>query len=176
MIKSIKKQRGDTLIEVIFAMVIIGVIIGVAIQGALSANRSAVGARQRTEATFQAQGQLELLRAYRAQMDWSTGPGTFTGRMASYVPVTPPTPPACGSLPSTWGAQFNVARGGGPLTVNGPNAGEVVSGNYRNSLRLCSQDPTGKSLYVLSTSRWTDSTGASQQVDIISIVSENQVN
>lgn len=60
-----KSQRGDTLIEIAFALVIIGFIVAVAIQGAIKAHQAAVTARKRTQATFIAQSQLELLEASR---------------------------------------------------------------------------------------------------------------
>lgn len=70
-------QKGDTLIEVVFALLIIGVIVAVALQGAIRAHRSAVAARQRTEANLVAQFQAEMFRAYRNYLGhWDSSVGS----------------------------------------------------------------------------------------------------
>lgn len=66
------KQRGDTLIEVLFAFVILGVVISVAFSGALSSYRSVVSAQNRTQATFAAQYQAGALETYRKSVDFDT--------------------------------------------------------------------------------------------------------
>lgn len=67
-------KRGDTLIEVLFAFMIISLIIGVAFTGALSAFKTSQDALNRTLATFLVQYQADGLRAYRDSLDWdSTG-------------------------------------------------------------------------------------------------------
>lgn len=69
------KRSGDTLIEVIFAFVILGTIIGIAFTGVISAHRSAVAAQERTQATFFAQFQAEALKNYRDSLGWDSNSG-----------------------------------------------------------------------------------------------------
>lgn len=66
-----RSKRGDTLIEVIFALAIIGFIIMVAIQGALSANRAAADAQLRTQGQLYATSQIEAIRVYSNALFWS---------------------------------------------------------------------------------------------------------
>ena len=62
---------GDTLIEVMFAFVILGSIISFAYTGVIQARRSALDAQQRTQATFIAQYQKNALNAYRSGLPWN---------------------------------------------------------------------------------------------------------
>ena len=65
-------RSGDTLIEVIFAFAILGMIIGLSFTGVIGGRRSAVAAQERTQATFLAQYQAEALKAYRNSLDWDS--------------------------------------------------------------------------------------------------------
>ncbi|MCX6805811.1 MAG: hypothetical protein NT114_03935 [Patescibacteria group bacterium] len=65
------KPAGDTLIEVMFAFVILGSIISFAYTGVIQARRSALDAQQRTQATFIAQYQKNALNAYRSGLPWN---------------------------------------------------------------------------------------------------------
>jgi Tfp pilus assembly protein PilV len=67
------KPAGDTLIEVMFAFVILGSIISFAYTGVIQARRSALDAQQRTQATFIAQYQKNALNAYRSGLPWNDG-------------------------------------------------------------------------------------------------------
>ena len=69
------KQRGDTLIEVLFGFVILGVVISVAFSGALTSYKSVVSAQNRTQATFAVKYQAEALKTYRQSLEFS-GPNT----------------------------------------------------------------------------------------------------
>lgn len=75
-----KFNRGDTLIEVIFAFAILGTVIGFAFTGVIQARRNAVSAQQRTQALEIAQYQTEGLQTYRNSMqnwDGTTGCPSF---------------------------------------------------------------------------------------------------
>ena len=67
---------GDTLIEVMFAFVILGSIISFAYTGVIQARRSALDAQQRTQATFIAQYQKNALNAYRSSLPWNVDGGS----------------------------------------------------------------------------------------------------
>lgn len=164
-------QKGDTLIEVIFAMVIIGVIIATAIQGALSANRSTVAARQRTEATFLAQREMELFRAYRFQYDWDGPPvGTFIANMSPYITI-----PHSDCSGGGFGSPFHVNYPSSPLPVNIGNSTKIEI-NYTVSLQVCRKSVDPDAIAVKSTVTWTNPYGGSDSAVIDSTVSESQVN
>lgn len=65
-----KNKRGDTLVEVLFSLIIISAIIAVAINGALNASRNSRSARERTQAQFLVDYQAEALRAYKDSRIW----------------------------------------------------------------------------------------------------------
>ncbi len=66
------RQKGMTLVEILFAFAIIGTVVTVAYSSALRAWRTGVSANQRTQAQYMAQDQLERLRAYRDLSDSNT--------------------------------------------------------------------------------------------------------
>lgn len=74
-------QRGDTLIEVLFAFAILSVVISTAFSGSMSAYKSSLAAQNQTQANFVAQYQAEALKTYRDALEWSsTGyPSFLTG-------------------------------------------------------------------------------------------------
>lgn len=57
------KQRGDTIVEVLIATAVIGMVLGISYVAANRAARMGQQAQERTEATKLAEGQIELLRA-----------------------------------------------------------------------------------------------------------------
>jgi type II secretory pathway pseudopilin PulG len=65
-----KIKKGDTLVEVLFSLIIISAIIAVAINGALNASRNSRSARERTQAQFLVDYQVEALRAYKDSRIW----------------------------------------------------------------------------------------------------------
>lgn len=71
-----KLRAGDTLIEVIFAFAILGSIIGFSYTGVIQGRKSALAARQRTQALLIAQYQARALGAYRASLPWDSTGGT----------------------------------------------------------------------------------------------------
>jgi Tfp pilus assembly protein PilV len=68
-----RKLKGDTLIEVLFAFVILSAVISVAFGGAMSSYRSALTAQNRSQALFLAQYQADALKTYRDSLDWDNG-------------------------------------------------------------------------------------------------------
>lgn len=68
-----KHKPGDTLIEVLFAFVILSAVISVAFGGAMASYRSALTAQNRTQALFLAQYQADALKTYRDSLDWDSG-------------------------------------------------------------------------------------------------------
>lgn len=69
-IKRIKSQRGDTILDVVFSMVIVGIILAVGYASALFSWRTAKTAQQRTQAYYLAQYQTEALIAYKNANTW----------------------------------------------------------------------------------------------------------
>lgn len=69
------KQKGDTLIEVLFAFVILSSITSIAFSGALSSYKTAISAQNRTQALFLAQYQADALKTYRDSLDWNNANG-----------------------------------------------------------------------------------------------------
>lgn len=69
------KHKGDTLIEVLFAFVILSSIISIAFSGALSSYKTAISAQNRTQALFLAQYQADALKTYRDSLDWNNSNG-----------------------------------------------------------------------------------------------------
>ncbi len=59
------KQRGDTIIEVLFAMSVIGIVLAAAFGIANQAVRTGRDAHERGEALKLAESQLELLKSYK---------------------------------------------------------------------------------------------------------------
>jgi len=82
--KTPRQPRGMTLVEIMFALAIIGMILTLSYAAALRAWRSAQGANQRTQAQYIAQNAIEKVKAYRdlnapsatgqTQMTWSGAP------------------------------------------------------------------------------------------------------
>jgi Tfp pilus assembly protein PilV len=64
------KQRGDTLIEVTFALAILGFVLLGSTAIAAAAFRMGQTARERTQVAEAAQGQLEALRSFRDNHTW----------------------------------------------------------------------------------------------------------
>lgn len=119
-----KFRSGDTLIEVIFAFAILGSIIGFSYTGVIQGRKSALAARQRTQALLIAQYQARALGAYRASLPWDSaggdpnvingGSGNDPLEIVQPPPITtvkyfclqevgqPPSPPPMSPPPSQW--------------------------------------------------------------------------
>jgi hypothetical protein len=65
-----KFRRGDTLIEVLFAFVILATITGFAFTGALQAYKAAIAAQNHTQGTLLAQYEADGLKTYRDSINW----------------------------------------------------------------------------------------------------------
>lgn len=110
---SLANRSGDTLIEVIFAFAILGMIIGLSFTGVIGGRRSAVAAQERTQATFLAQYQAEALKAYRNSLDWDSvsagnGDNFIDGNTITGLPdldalyITPRNPFCMSQTGSKW--------------------------------------------------------------------------
>lgn len=66
MMKHIKNQRGDTIVEVLIAVVVIGLAIGLAYGISSRSLRVARQSQERVEAVKQAEGQIERLKSLAA--------------------------------------------------------------------------------------------------------------
>jgi prepilin-type N-terminal cleavage/methylation domain-containing protein len=79
----LKNRRGDTLIEVIFALAILATILTVVTSGAITAWRTSRAAGERAQAAAIATEQVEALRSYKQASEWVDfrdtvpAPGTF---------------------------------------------------------------------------------------------------
>jgi hypothetical protein len=77
-----RKQSGDTLIEVTFALAILGTVLLSSSVIATTAFRTGQTARERTQLATQAQGQMEALRSFRDNHTWAqfrNGTGAYNG-------------------------------------------------------------------------------------------------
>lgn len=90
-------RPGDTLIEVLFAFVILATIVGFAFTGALQAWRAAVDAQDRTQATLVAQYYADGLKTYRDSIGWSQEKdGLFSPTFLDGGGFSPAVPPLVG--------------------------------------------------------------------------------
>lgn len=71
MIRLSTERRGDTLLEVVFALAILAMLLTAVTSGAVAAWRTSRVAGDRTVATALVEEQAEALRAYRGSMDWA---------------------------------------------------------------------------------------------------------
>lgn len=81
--QGLRLQRGDTLIEVTFALAILGFVLLGSTAIAAAAFRTGQTARERTQVSTAAQGQMEALRSFRDNHTWSEfrvgNGGTYQG-------------------------------------------------------------------------------------------------
>lgn len=179
MIKTLKKRwvakssRGDTLIEVVFALVIIGVIIAVAIQGAISANRSSVDARMRTQAQFYTNYQIEGIRAYRNSVYWSSAEGTPNLlTQLENVPFNMSITTGSSCL-GTESDSFFIDPNAGNFELH-YGIGEVAPYKFENKAKLtqCNNtDASGNnygadSVTVTTKVTWTSASGKSEKIEV----------
>lgn len=74
---SFKDRRGDTLIEVVFALAILAIVLTVLTTAAVGAWRTSRLAGERTQASAYAQEQAEALKAFHRGVDSTTFATTF---------------------------------------------------------------------------------------------------
>src|SRR4051812_26412588 len=92
----ISDERGDTLIEVTFGVIILGFLLISCFQLGIRALHVGIDARQRTQAANLLQAQAEGLRSMRDSRSWSAFKGTMPAGVACTV-----------------GAPFHVDQSGG---------------------------------------------------------------
>lgn len=130
MIFRYRKQRGDTLVEVLLATVILSVVLSSAYALANRATRFNQAGYERTEVANIIQAQGEYLRAVRSYDKprwnniWSRVQTADSGFNCASVANF-------GSFPSPTGAFHLVTSGSGAGTVIEPQDGVLVQGNYR---------------------------------------------
>lgn len=71
-------HAGDTLIEVLFAFVILSVVMSSAFIAAMQSYKFGLAAQNQTQASFLAQYQAEALRSYRDALSWDSNTGVNT--------------------------------------------------------------------------------------------------
>ena len=77
-------RRGFTLVEVLAAMLLIGIVMPVVMQGVTAATRAASTARHRTEAATLAEGKLQELVVTNGWQNGSALAGDFGGDWPGY--------------------------------------------------------------------------------------------
>ncbi len=80
----LKNRRGDTLIEVIFALAILATILTVVTSGAITAWRTSRAAGERAQAAAMATEQVEALRSYKQALEWGDFRDTILGLTSPY--------------------------------------------------------------------------------------------
>ena len=124
-----RRQRGDTIIEVLLAMTVIGLILATSFGIANRATRTGRAAQERTEALKVAEAQIELTKAYLK--DGANNIGTFTGSGNSFCIDVNATSAGNAAITSTDGRcndtdgagasglySIAVSESGGTYTVN----------------------------------------------------------
>jgi hypothetical protein len=92
-----KNERGDTLIEVTFALVIMTIVLVGSTMLAVKALQTSRTAHERTVLIDQAQEQLEAVRSFRDNRKWSEFLGG--GGPVPYPGVTSAAAPSCQTVP-----------------------------------------------------------------------------
>ena len=141
------KPAGDTLIEVMFAFVILGSIISFAYTGVIQARRSALDAQQRTQATFIAQYQKNALNAYRSGLPWNVdggNPNFLAGGVNSPVSVAVSGAPNvfCMGLNNAASAWVLKAEAD-PTTACTIPAGELYGGSGKKKITFAPYNAQG---------------------------------
>lgn len=135
--RKLNRQRGDTLLDIVFSMVIVGIIIAVGYASALFSWRVAKTAQQRTQAYYLAQYQTEALIAYR------NAPGRAWDQFRETIQTIPTktfymkkTPDNC-TTNCTWSFQALNNTSEGPKNGNYVNWGSTLpEGPDRSALDI----------------------------------------
>lgn len=83
------RHRGDTLVEVLFALAILATFVGFSFTGAVSGYKFALASQNRTQAIFVAQHQADGLKTYRDSLDWDGSGGLPSFLGGNIDPVLP---------------------------------------------------------------------------------------
>ncbi len=170
--KSRSTQAGDTLIEVMIALAIIGLVIAVSYSTANRALQVGRRAQERTEALKEAESQIETLKAI--------GSLTGTNDIFSTVPGGPTDPSFCVSSTGLFeqntinpdvlsaGTNLDVAPSGvpsGSTTYNSSCTGGI-DGRYKKSITRVDDTITGQSTFTVRV-RWDRIGGSRDEVVIL---------
>lgn len=132
MYRKLNKQRGDTLLDIVFSMVIVGIIIAVGYASALFSWRVAKTAQQRTQAYYLAQYQTEALIAYKNARGW----GEFSSNLKTKTFYMKKTPDGC-TTNCIWSFQELNNTSEGPKNGNYVNWGSTLpEGPDRSALDI----------------------------------------
>ncbi len=101
----LRHQRGDTLIEILFAFAILASIVGFAFSSAMQSYKAAVQAQNQTQAYLLAQYQADGLKTYRDSLEWDSS----SGLIGSFLDGSNPSP---GVLPIMRNKIFDVSNVG----------------------------------------------------------------
>lgn len=128
-----KNQRGDTLVEVLLATVIISVVIAGAYALTNRATRLNQTSLERTTASNLMRQQLELIRGARSAGAntevWDAIVNGSGSKVTTVAPVYATCSPTTGSRPFTINPNTNFTNAGDVLTYSGSTA--PVNGLYR---------------------------------------------
>lgn len=115
-----RAQAGDTLIEVMLAIVVLSMVLTGAYQATNGGLRIGQNAIERTSASQTTSGQAEALRTLRDQHTTNaTSSGLWTSVMGKVTNITPSTTPCTGGGTPTVGSNpFYLNLGSGSSSVN----------------------------------------------------------
>lgn len=135
-----KLRRGDTLIEVVFALAILATILTVMTSGAVNAWRTSRVAGERTQASAIANEQAEALRAYKKVVDaadWQSFKENFTDASGGQKTVHMAPVQQDANSQQTWEVKSGEGGAGGlslilpsalvAITQTGPAAADAKS-------------------------------------------------
>jgi len=127
---AIRRQAGDTIIEVLLAIVIISVVIAGAYQATNSGLRIGQNAIERTQASQLTSAQAEALRTLRDLKDSNSQAATTWNSIVAKVTSTSPSANVCNSGGGT------PTAGSSPFWLNTSGASVVVTSGTTNSKYL----------------------------------------
>lgn len=142
-------SRGDTLVEVTFALAILGAVLIGATAVATTAFRTGQTAKERTQVAIAAQGQMEALRSFRDNHTWSE---FRAGSSPSYLGVDTAIGGVCSTgpcfhmelttLPGTteWVPKPGPAVAPGPAAANVPGSSMEIYKAALGSDARCAYD------------------------------------
>lgn len=120
-ISSARKQAGDTIVEVLMAIVVISVIIAGAYQVTNQGLRIGQNAIERTQASEVSEGQAEVLRTLRDEQIISPeSDGVWKNILDNFTTITKPTYTAC--QPSSGSSPFYLTLDASNVNINSGTA------------------------------------------------------
>lgn len=151
MVKRLNKQKGDTLLDIVFSLAILSIILVVAYGSAIFSWRTARTAQQRTQAYYLAQYQTEALIAYKNANTWAfiIGPNGLKGK-TFYMKKSDNCTPNCTWVPVIFSNPLERKTWDPPLDIY---TVKVVQTNDRSD--IVAEDPN-RILRFRVDVKWTD--------------------